>query len=88
MRQLALLGSTGSIGRQTLEVAASSGYAVSALAARQNVRLLEEQARAFRPRIAAVYEEEAARELRQRLRDTDVRVLSGMDGLLTAAALP
>ena len=88
MRQLALLGSTGSIGRQTLEVAAASGYAVSALAARQNVRLLEEQARAFRPRIAAVYEEEAARELRRRLRDTDVRVFSGMDGLLTAAALP
>lgn len=88
MKQLALLGSTGSIGRQTLEVAADAGYAISALAARRNVELLEKQARTFRPRLVAVYEQEAAARLRQRLRDTDIQVLYGMDGLLTAAALP
>lgn len=85
---LSILGSTGSIGRQTLEVAAALGLGVSALAARSSVDQLEAQARQFRPRLAALYDEAAARDLRTRLADTDTRVVSGMGGLLEAASLP
>ena len=84
-KTIALLGSTGSIGRQTLEVARELGLTVAALTAHTNIDLLEQQARQFRPRLAAVYDPDAARVLRERLSDTDIQVLAGEEGLLTAA---
>ena len=85
-KTIALLGSTGSIGRQTLEVARELGLTVAALTAHTNINLLEQQARQFRPRLAAVYDPDAARVLRERLSDTGIQVLAGEEGLLTAAA--
>ena len=84
-RRIALLGSTGSIGRQTLEVARELGLSVAALTANKSVDLIEQQAREFCPRLAVLYDEDAARELRARLSDTNTQVLSGMEGLLAAA---
>ena len=84
-KTIALLGSTGSIGRQTLEVARELGLTVAALTAHTNIDLLEQQARQFRPRLAAVYDPDAARVLRERLSDTGIQVLAGEEGLLTAA---
>ena len=88
MRTISLLGSTGSIGRQSLDVIAACGASVAAITANSSVALLEEQARRFRPRLAVCYDKSAAAELRVRLADTDVRVASGMEGLLEAATLP
>ena len=84
---LSLLGATGSIGRQTLDVAEHLGLSVCALAAGKRVRELEEAARRFRPRLAVLYDEAAAAELRIRLADTETKVLSGMGGLLEAASM-
>ena len=84
-KTIALLGSTGSIGRQTLEVARELGLTVAALTAHTNIDLLEQQARQFRPRLAAVYDPDAARVLRERLSDMDIQVLAGEEGLLAAA---
>ena len=86
-KRLVILGSTGSIGTQALEVVDRLGYAVSALAAGSNDRLLEDQIRRFRPKAAAVFDEKAAAALRVRTRDLSVRILSGMDGLCELAAL-
>ena len=91
MKRLALLGSTGSIGTQTLEVVrglekSRCPVKIEVLAARSNIRLLEEQIREFRPAAAAVFDPDAARELRTRVRDLDITVLEGMDGLCEAAA--
>ena len=82
---ISVLGSTGSVGRQSVAVAQRLGVKVSAIAAYSNIDLLEEQARRLGPRIAAVFSEDAAGELRQRLSDTGTEVLSGMDGLIAAA---
>ena len=82
---ISLLGSTGSIGRQTLAVARELKLRVAALAAHGSVELIEAQAREFGPRLAVLYDAAAAEELRQRLRDTDIEVLSGSEGLLAAA---
>ena len=87
-RSISLLGSTGSIGRQTLDVAAALDLPVRAITAYRSVKLLEEQARQFRPELAVCVDETAAAELKTRLADTSVRVLSGEKGLLEAAALP
>ena len=86
-KTIALLGATGSIGRQTLEVARELGLTVAALTAHTNIDLLERQARQFRPRLAAVYDAAAAAVLRDRLSDTDIEVLAGKEGLLAAATL-
>ena len=86
-KTIALLGATGSIGRQTLEVARELGLTVAALTAHTNIELLERQARQFRPRLAAVYDAAAAAVLRDRLSDTDIEVLAGEEGLLAAATL-
>ena len=86
-KTIALLGATGSIGRQTLEVARERGLTVAALTAHTNIDLLERQARQFRPRLAAVYDAAAAAVLRDRLSDTDIEVLAGEEGLLAAATL-
>ncbi|MBR4703210.1 MAG: 1-deoxy-D-xylulose-5-phosphate reductoisomerase [Oscillospiraceae bacterium] len=85
---LSILGATGSIGRQTLDVAEGLGLEISALAAGSSAQALETAARRFRPKIAILYDEKAAADLRGRLADTDVKVLSGMEGLLEAASLP
>jgi 1-deoxy-D-xylulose-5-phosphate reductoisomerase len=85
--KLTVLGSTGSIGVQTLEVADAQGYPVMALAAHRNIDLLEAQARKFYPLVVAVADEEAAHSLKERLADTPIQVLAGEEGVLTAAAL-
>lgn len=86
MKKIAILGSTGSIGTQTLEVVrANKDIEVTALAAESNIDLLEKQIREFSPKIAAVWNEEKAKELKDRVRDLDIRVESGMDGLLAVA---
>ncbi|MTK08415.1 MAG: 1-deoxy-D-xylulose-5-phosphate reductoisomerase [Hungatella sp.] len=86
MKKIAILGSTGSIGTQTLEVVENQGdIEVTALAAGSNIRLLEEQIRKFRPKIVCVFEEEKAKELKESVRDLTVRVVSGMEGLIEAA---
>ena len=81
VQSIALLGSTGSIGRQTLEVAKHLGLRVVALAAGRNVEAIEEQARAVRPEFVAMGNEAAAAELRLRLHDTGVKVFAGVDGI-------
>lgn len=93
MKKLSLLGSTGSIGTQALQVVQNlreqgEKWEVAALAARSSVNRLEEQARKFHPDVVAVFDEGAALSLRQSLRDTDIQVLSGMEGLCEAAAWP
>ncbi len=89
MRKIVVLGSTGSIGTQTLEVVRANGdWQVTGLAAGANVSRLEEQIREFRPRIACVFEEAAARDLAARVADLPVRVVSGMDGLVETAQEP
>lgn len=87
-KRISLLGSTGSIGRQTLEVIAACGMEVAALTANSSVDKLEAQARRFRPELAVMMDERAAAELRVKLADTNVRVLGGMEGLMEAAAIP
>ena len=87
-KTISLLGSTGSIGRQTLDVAQQLGLSVAALTARGgNLDLLEQQTRQFRPRLAAVYDPEAAQAFAQRVRDFPVKVVSGPEGLLEAAVI-
>ena len=86
-KTIALLGSTGSIGTQTLDVARGLGLSVCALAARSNITLLERQIREFRPRVAAVFDSRAASQLRVAVADTSTRVLEGMEGLCEAASL-
>lgn len=87
MKKIAVLGSTGSIGTQTLEIAAANPglIQVEALAAGKNIRLLEEQIRRFRPKIAAVWEEADAARLRLAVADLDTEILSGMEGLTAVA---
>ena len=84
---VSILGSTGSIGRQSLEVIAALGLSVGALTANRSVDLLEQQARQFRPKLVAVMDEKNAETLQERLADMDIRVVSGMDGLVEAATL-
>ena len=87
-KTISLLGSTGSIGRQTLDVCREHGVAVGALTARGSIDRLEQQAREFQPRLVAVYELEPALELKRRLSDLDIEVAYGLDGLRRAASLP
>ena len=89
MKKIAVLGSTGSIGTQTLEIVRTNkDIQVTALAAGSNIELLEAQIREFGPKLAAVWDEEKAAELKSRVRDMDVHVFSGMDELLAVAAEP
>ena len=85
---ISILGSTGSIGRQTLDVAEQRGLRVAAITANGSVDRIEAQARQFRPRLAVLYDEAAAKDLAIRLADTETKVLSGMEGLMEAATLP
>ena len=87
-KTITILGSTGSIGRQTLSVAEELGLRVAALTAERNVELLEAQCRKYRPRLAVLANETAAEELKVRLADMNIRVLAGAEALCEAAALP
>lgn len=86
-KQVSVLGSTGSIGRQTLDIVRELRLHVTALTANSSIDLLEAQAREFLPKLVVAYEEDAARELRLRLQDTAISVMSGMDGLIAAATM-
>ncbi len=89
MKRIGILGSTGSIGTQTLEVVrCNPELGVAALAAGTSVDKMEEQVREFRPAMAGMWTEEAARDLRARVADLDVKVVSGMEGLLEIAEMP
>ena len=87
VKAISILGCTGSIGRQTAAVAEFAGIRVAALTANRQIDRLEEQARKFRPEFVAVFDEEAAKQLKIALADTDIRVGSGMEGLIEAATL-
>ncbi len=88
MKTISVLGSTGSIGTQTLDVVRSNGdIRVSALAAKSNITLLEQQIREFHPSLACVWDEKKAEELKVSLADTSVKIVSGMDGLIEAAVI-
>lgn len=86
MKKIAILGSTGSIGTQTVDILPSINAEVVALTTNKRIDLLEEQARALHPKMVCAFDEEAARTLKIRLADTDIRVLAGMDGLTACAA--
>jgi 1-deoxy-D-xylulose-5-phosphate reductoisomerase len=88
MKSLIILGSTGSIGTQSLEVCERQGYKVNGLAAASNIQLLETQARKFGVKAVAVFSEEKAKELKIKLGDTDIKVLSGMNGVCELAQMP
>ena len=88
MRKIAILGSTGSIGTQTLDVVRANGdLQVTGISAGKNIQKMEEQVREFHPRLAAVWSEEAAKELAVKIADTSTKVVSGMDGLLELASM-
>ncbi|MBU5482395.1 1-deoxy-D-xylulose-5-phosphate reductoisomerase [Blautia sp. MSJ-19] len=89
MKKIAILGSTGSIGTQTLDVVRANGdIEVLGISAGSNIQKLEEQVREFSPKLVAVWDEKAAQELAQKIQDTDTKVVAGMDGLLELAAMP
>lgn len=89
MKKIAILGSTGSIGTQTLEIVRNNGdIEVTALAAAGNIMLLEKQIREFRPKLVAVWAKEKADKLRENVRDLEVKVVWGMEGLMEVAAQP
>ena len=86
-KTISLLGATGSIGRQTLEVVRELGYKVCALTANRSLDLLEQQAREFQPELVVLYEMESALEMAKRLSDLPIKVSYGMEGLMEAAAM-
>ena len=88
MKNIVILGSTGSIGTQTIDVLDSIEAQVCAISVNTNIQRAEQQARALHPSLVAVYNEEKAKELKTKLADTDIRVVSGMDALIEAATLP
>lgn len=85
MKDLVILGSTGSIGTQSLEVARRQGYRVTGLVAGGNIELLEKQSREWKPKTVAVFNESKAKDLKIKLADTDIKVLSGEDGVCEVA---
>jgi 1-deoxy-D-xylulose-5-phosphate reductoisomerase len=87
MKTISVLGSTGSIGIQALEVARMHNIKIKALSGNKNVKLLEKQAREFLPEYVCVYDQNSYKDLKERLFDTDIKVISGMDGLCKAASL-
>ena len=87
MKSIVILGSTGSIGTQTLDVCRMHGFGVKALSASTNTALLEKQAREFKPEYVCIYSESAYPDMKQRLADTEIKVLCGMEGLCELARL-
>lgn len=88
MKNIVILGSTGSIGTQTIDILDSIDAKVCAISVNTNIERAEQQARQLQPSLVAVYNEEKAKELQEKLADTAIRVVSGMDGLIEAATLP
>ncbi|MBQ0110757.1 MAG: 1-deoxy-D-xylulose-5-phosphate reductoisomerase, partial [Oscillospiraceae bacterium] len=88
MKNISVLGSTGSIGVNALKIAAKHGFEVPALACNKNTDLFEKQCRRFLPKVAAMFDENAAKDLKIRLADTSVKVVGGGEGVLQAATLP
>ena len=86
MKKIAILGSTGSIGTQTVDILPSIDAEVVALTTNRRINLVEEQARALHPKMVCAMDENAAKELKIKLADTDIEVLTGMDGLIACAA--
>ena len=86
-KTVSILGSTGSIGTQSLEVCEKHGLKVAALAAHSSIEALEQQIRKFRPEYACIYNEEKYGELKRRISDLDVKLLCGMEGLCRLASL-
>ncbi len=87
MKRISILGSTGSIGTQALDVARVSGFSVAGLAANRSISALERQAREFQPSIVCIYDDKLYKELKESLSDTGTRVVAGMEGLCEVAAL-
>ena len=88
MKNIAVLGSTGSIGTQTLEIVrANDDLNVVSLAAGSNIEMLEKQIREFKPQVVCVYNEKKAEELKTKVSDTDVKIVTGMDGLIETAVI-
>ena len=87
-KHLSILGATGSIGTQTIDILSSIDAEVVALTTNRNIKLLEQQARALYPKLCVAFDETAARDLKIALADTDITVMSGMDGLVAAATHP
>ena len=87
MESIVILGSTGSIGTQTLDVCRMHGFGVKALSASTNTALLEKQAREFKPEYVCVYSESSYSDMKQRLADTEIKVLCGMEGLCELARI-
>ena len=87
IKAVSILGSTGSIGRQSIAAAKHLGVPVVALTANRKTDLVEQQARELKPEFVAIFDENAAKDLKTRLADTDIRVGSGMEGLIEAATL-
>ena len=85
MKKIAILGSTGSIGTQTVDILPSIDAEVVALTTNRRIDLLEEQARALHPKMVCAFDENAAKTLKTKLADTGIRVLTGMDGLIECA---
>lgn len=86
-KSVSILGSTGSVGTQTLEVCREQDIKVVAITGNQNIDLLEAQAREFMPELVVVYDEEKYKNIKERLADTDIEIMSGMEGLITAAKI-
>ena len=88
MRNISILGSTGSIGTQTLDIVSKNDdLKVVALSAYGSIKMLEEQIRQYKPKLVCVYCEDKALELRDNIKDLDVKVVSGMDGLIEVATI-
>ena len=85
-RVMTILGSTGSIGTQSLEVALANNIEIYGLTANRNVKLVEQQARQFNPKVVAMANEAAAKDLSELLADTSIKVLAGMDGVVEVAS--
>ena len=88
IQTLSLLGSTGSVGTQALDIVRNLGIQIKALAAYQNIECLEQQIREFRPEFAAIYDVALGKELKERVKDCPTRIGTGMEGLIEAATLP
>lgn len=85
IKTISILGSTGSIGTQALDVVSKLNIKVTALTAHSNIKLLEEQIRKYKPELAVVFKEDKAKELRDNIKDTNTRILTGMEGLINAS---
>ena len=88
IKGLSILGSTGSIGAQALEVCRNLNIKIISLIANRNAKVMEEQIRQFKPEMAALFDEEAAESLKLSVKDTETKVLKGLDGIIEAVTNP